>query len=100
MNEEKTLRELLHQHLHSDQNGAPDFDRLWTGAIAQRRRRRVHLALASSAAVLLALLASTFIHSARKQTLATASDVLPWRSQVLITEWHSPTDSLLPADFH
>jgi type VI protein secretion system component VasF len=100
MNEETALRELFRQHLHTDQNGAPDFDRLWTGAIAQRRRRRVLLALASSAAVLLAMLASILFHSARKQTLAAASEVLPWRSQVLLTEWNSPTDSLLPADFH
>jgi type VI protein secretion system component VasF len=100
MNEDTAFRKLLHEHLHTDQDGAPDFDRLWTGAIAQRRRRRDLLVFASSAAVLLALLASIFVHSARKQTLATASDVLPWRSQVLLTEWHSPTDSLRPSDFH
>jgi hypothetical protein len=99
MNEDIALRKLFHDHLHADQDGAPNFDRLWSGAIAQRRRRRILLGFASSAAVLLAL-ASIFIHPARRQALATGPDVLPWRSQVLLTEWRSPTDSLMPSDFH
>jgi len=98
MNDDTALRRLLHEHLRADQDGAPDFDQLWSGAVAQRRRRRVLLVLVSSTAVLLAL-GSVFVHPVRKQPPAAAPDALPWRSEVLLTEWRSPTDALMPSDF-
>jgi hypothetical protein len=98
MNEDIALRKLLHEQLRTDKDGAPEFDRLWSGAIAQRRRRRALFSLASSAAVLL-VLGSVFIHTARKHAPAAVPDPLPWRSEVLLTEWRSPTDALMPSDF-
>jgi len=99
MNEDIALRKLLHENLRTDQDGVPDFDRLWSGAVAQCRRRRALFALTSSAVVLLAL-GSVFFHPVRKQIPAAAPDTLPWRSEVLLTEWRSPTDALMPTDFH
>jgi hypothetical protein len=98
--DQPALRELLHTELRADEDRAPDFDTMWVAAAARHHRERTRSILgrigALAAVIAFIFLARPAIRPA-KNPQAIATTDLPWRSTVLLTEWHAPTDALLPA---
>lgn len=97
--DQPNLRELLHAELRADEDRAPDFDTVWSAAATRQHRRRTRSYLmrtsALAAGIACAFLALHTFRSAKNPRSAAPGD-LPWRTAVLLTEWHSPTDTLLP----
>lgn len=92
MNDDTTLRQLLHAELRADEQRAPDFATVWSAAAARRRRSVVMQIGALAAAVAFAAIVASSFRAPR----ATVPLELPWRSAVLLTEWRAPTDVFLP----
>lgn len=93
------LRELLRTELHARENRAPDFDTVWSAAAKQHHRERTRTILtgiATLAALIAVGLFATHAFRPEKKREAIATADLPWRSAVLLTEWRTPTDALLP----
>ena len=94
------LRELLRTELRAGENQAPDFDAVWSAAAARHHRERTRTILtgiAALAALIAVCLFATHDFRPGKKRDAIAISDLPWRSVVLLTEWRTPTDALLPA---
>lgn len=98
MNDEPTLRQLLHAELRADEQRAPDFDTVWSAAAAQHRRARTRSLLAQIGALAAVFVFAAIVAFSFRAPRATAPVELPWRSAVLISEWRAPTDAFLPAD--
>jgi hypothetical protein len=94
------IREILRTELRIDEDRVPDFDSVWSSAVARHQRQRTRSVLAGigalAAVIVLAFLATHAIRPARNPRAIATTD-LPWRSTVLLTEWRAPTDALLPA---
>lgn len=98
MNDEPTLRDLLHAGLRADEYRAPDFDTVWSSAAAQLHRTRTRSIFAKLSALAAAIAFAAIATFAFRAPRATAPVELPWRSAVLLTEWRAPTDAFLPAE--
>jgi hypothetical protein len=106
MNEPESfnLPELVQTATAPDEQRAPDFDGLWSAASTRHRRRRQRTALLRGAVAFVLLAGSvmafsllTRSHRATTPSAVATAHELPWRSTILLSEWHSPTDALLPA---
>lgn len=94
------IREILRTELRIDEDSAPDFDSVWSSAVARRQRQRTRSVLArigALAAVIAFVFLTTYAIHPAKNPRAIATTDLPWRSAVLLTEWRAPTAALLPA---
>ena len=95
------LRERLRAGLRADEDRAPDFAALWETAATQHRRQRlrVRMATLTSLAALLMIGGLVFLNlpsAPPPDAREVATAEVPWRSAVLLSDWQSPTDSLLP----
>src|SRR5437867_960572 len=110
--EENQIRELFVELRKHDDARAPDFEAVWAAAAARARREhgRYVMRLIGMAAMVvvlgmifgLAMIGNqktprVFGAHSGAGTGESPSLDLPWKTSVLICEWRSPTDFLLPS---
>ena len=94
------IKELFLEVKRDQARSAPAFADVWKAAVAGHlQRRRLYFRRVTAAAALLVLLATaTNLMLKRPQPFrndASAEPELPWKSEVLISQWRAPTDFLL-----
>ena len=98
MNDEPCFRTLFRDAHRADEDGAPDFDQVWSSVSGQSHRQSLRRRLTrftAIAAVLLAVVLVTHRRTTPPAIQETAASGLPWRSVVLLSEWRAPSDTLL-----
>lgn len=95
------LRDQLRAELRGDEAHAPDFDLLWDAAAARHRQQRRHVMFYKISALAAAIVCGGFLTlvlqpAAVVEEAEVAHAEVPWRNTVLLSDWQSPTDSLLP----
>src|SRR3954447_22151991 len=95
--DDSALHALFRVTFRDDEDEAPPFDPLWSAASTHHRRRQMFIRLAplTAIAALLVLGAILFFHPSTHPGDMVAT-TLPWRNAVLLSEWRTPTDALLP----
>lgn len=95
------LRELLRAELRGDECLVPEFDALWDAASARHHRQRTRSFVFKISALAAVIVCGGFLALVlRPETVVpdvqVAMTEVPWRAAVLVTDWQSPTDVLLP----
>ena len=92
---ELELRKLFRTQRVPGNTLAPDFQRLWSAA-AKRHRGVQRRNWILRGGMLVALAVAIFIGQRKPENRAAADTCsVPWRSALLLTDWHAPSDSLL-----
>jgi hypothetical protein len=97
MNDDPSLRTHFRAAHRADEDGAPDFDAMWSSVAACHRRQWFQhrlVGITTIAAVLLAIALIT-LHRPPPAAHETAALGLPWRNVILLSEWRAPSDTLL-----